>query len=387
MHKIILLIDISEEYGQNLLKGIVKYSKEFGPWVFCKMPIFYREIHGIEGVISFAKDWGADGIIARLHSESDVKAIVDAGIHLIIEDFKERSLGVTNITGGYFEAGEMGAEYFINKGFKNFAFYGFKNIVWSRERFEGFQNYLSNHGFDVSHLDQDYQSLNELWYYKPSSLSQWLLSLPKPIAIMACDDERAQHITEACKHAQIQIPEEIAVLGVDNDQMTCNLSDPPLSSINLDTEKGGYEAAHSMDLLITNGIKSPSNIIVKPTHIITRQSTDITSANDQYIAKALKFIHQNIDNKINVSDVLKNVPLSRRFFEIRFQEITGIAVYKYIYNLKIQKFAARLLETDKTITELALESGFAMSNNISRQFKQVKGCTPIEYRKKHKNKL
>ena len=280
----------------------------------------------------------------------------------------------------------MGAEYFIKKGFKHFGFYGFKNIVWSRERFEGFQSYLLGHKFAVHEFDQDRKGVQALWFYKPSLLSQWLKSLPKPIAIMACDDERAQHLTEACKQAQIHIPEQIAVLGVDNDQMTCNLSYPPISSINLDTEKGGYEAAKLMHQLISEKNYSPQNIIVKPTHIITRHSTDITSAKDLLIARALKFIHQNISDKINVSDVLKEVPLSRRSFEKRFYDITGVAVYKYIYNLKIQKFAERLLETDKTVSEIAMESSFGLSNNICRQFKQVKGCTPSQYRKRHINK-
>lgn len=383
MHKIILLIDISEEYGQNLLKGISKYSKEYGPWIFCKMPLFYRETLGMEGIVNFAKEWEADGIIGQLYNDHDIKKVLDAGIFLIAEDFKERFSDIVNITGGYYEAGIMGAEYFLKKGFKNFAFYGFKNIVWSRERSEGFENHINAQGFQVHHFDQDKAPTRELWYYKPSALSQWLQSLPKPIAIMACDDERGQHITEACKHANIQIPEEIAVLGVDNDVMTCNLSDPPLSSINLDTQKGGYEAARLMDQMIHNKEQLNQNIIVGPTQVITRQSTDIASTNDKYIAKALKFIHQNIDNSINVPDVIKQVPLSRRALEKRFRETTGTGVYKYIYNLQIQKFAERLLETDKSIFEIALESGFNNSKNISRQFKQVKGCTPIEYRARH----
>lgn len=383
MHKIILLIDISEEYGQNLLKGITRYSKEHGPWIFCKMPLFYRETLGMEGIVNFATEWEADGIIAQLYNDLDIKKLLNAGIFVIAEDFKERFSDIPNITGGYIEAGEMGAKYFLEKGFKNFAFYGFKNIVWSRERAVGYERYLNAQGFEVQHFDQEQAPTRELWYYKPSALSQWLQSLPKPVAIMACDDERGQHITEACKHANIQIPEEIAVLGVDNDVMTCNLSDPPLSSINLDIQKGGYEAARLMDTMIRAKKQLKQNIIVGPTQVITRQSTDIASTNDKYIAKALKFIHQNIDNSINVADVIKEVPLSRRALENRFKETTGIGVYKYIYNLQIQKFAERLLSTDKSIFEIALEAGFDNSKNISRQFKQVKGCTPIEYRKKH----
>lgn len=383
MYKVILLIDISEEYGQSLMKGIVRYSKERGPWVFCRMPLFYRETLGMEGIVNFAREWGADGIIAQLYNDVDIKPIMEAGIKLIAEDFKERFSEIPNITGGYREAGALGAAYFLEKGFKNFAFYGFRNIVWSRERSEGFEEFLNAQGYEVFHFDHDSTPTRELWYYKPSALSQWLQSLPKPVAIMTCDDERGQHITEACKHAKIRIPEEIAVLGVDNDSLTCNLSDPPLSSIGLDTEKGGYEAARLMEMMITGEIKEPVDILVKPTQVITRQSTDIASANDIYIAQALRFIHQNIENRINVKDVLKKVPLSRRALEKRFQETTGIGVYKYIYNLQIQKFAQKLLETDKTITEIALESGFNNSKNISRQFKQVKGCTPIEYRTKH----
>ncbi|NOU46333.1 MAG: DNA-binding transcriptional regulator [Bacteroidales bacterium] len=382
MHKIILLFDISEEYGKNLLKGITRYSKEHGPWVFCRMPLHYRETLGMDRVLEFAKEWEANGIIAQLYNSSDIRKILDAGIPIIAEDFKERFSDIPNITGGYFETGRMGAEYFLNKGFKNFAFYGFRNIVWSRERAEGFEEFVTEHGYTVHSYEHEETPSRELWHYMPSALSQWLKSIPKPIAIMACDDERGNHITEACKHAGIQIPEEIAVLGVDNDELTCNLSDPPLSSINLDIEHGGYETARLMDLLILNKQTGRYDIIVKPTHVITRQSTDICATTDKYIAAALKYIHLNIDNNINVKDVLKKVPLSRRALEIRFFEVTGSAVYKYICNLRIQKFTNKLLETDKSIAEIAIESGFSESKNLSRLFKQIKGTTPLKYRRK-----
>jgi len=386
MHKIILLFDIGEEYGQKLLKGIARYSKENGPWIFCRMPLFYRETLGMKGIVKFAREWEADGIIGQLYNNDDIKQILNAGIHVIAQDFKERFSNIPNITGGYFEAGEMGARYFLKKGFKNFAFYGFKNIVWSRERSDGFEHYLRSQGYKVHYFDQDMAPTRELWFYKPSVLSQWLQSLPKPVAIMTCDDERGQHITEACKQVGIQIPEEMAILGVDNDEMTCNLSDPPLSSIALNTEKGGYEAAKLMDEMITGKIGVQYDIYVMPTQIVERQSTDIASTSDRYIAKALKFIHQNIEKRITVKDVLRQVPLSRRALEMRFQETTGTGVYKYIYNLQIEKFAQKLLDSDKTIFEIAIESGFESSKNISRQFKQIKGCTPAEYRRRHLSK-
>ncbi|ULQ53281.1 AraC family transcriptional regulator [Flavihumibacter fluvii] len=383
MHKIILLFDISEQYGQSLLLGIVKYFKENSSALFCRMPLYYRETLGINGIVKFAREWGAQGIVAQLDNTKQVKKIADSGIHLILEDFRERFDDFPNITGGYFEAGQMGAEYFVKKGFKNFAFYGFKNIVWSRERSEGYESYLHNLGFDVYHFEHEELHTTNLWYYKPSALSKWLQSLPKPIAIMACDDARGQHITEACKHADIRIPDDVIVLGVDNDEMTCNLSDPPLSSVNLDTEKGGYEAARLMDLMIQGKIKKPQNVMVMPTYIVTRQSTDIAAASDEHISLALNYIHKNLENEIHVSDVLGQVPISRRSLEKRFLEVTGTSVYKYIFKLRMQRFSQRLLETDKRISEIALDAGFTLTNNISRQFKQIHGCTPGEYRKKH----
>ena len=384
MYKVILLTDFAEEYGKSLLSGITRYSREHGPWVFCRMPQFYRESKGVDGVLEWAKEWGADGMIGQFYNnKEDVEKLVNCGIPIISQDFKERHAELTNITGGYKAAGKMGAEYFLKKGFRNFAFYGFKDIVWSRERSIGFEERLNEEGYKVHYFEHRKSRSAELWYYKPSSLSEWLINLPKPIALMTCDDNQGLHITEACRHAGIRIPEHVAVLGVDNDEMLCELSDPPLSSVSLDTEKGGYEAAKLLESMIKNNIYKAEDVIVEPTQVVTRHSTDIYATNDTYIATALRFIHQNIDKNLKVEQVLEQVPLSRRSLEKRFHHITGYPVYEYIYNLRIEKFTERLLETDMTIFEIALDLGLNDSKNIARQFKQIKGCTPVEYRKKY----
>jgi LacI family transcriptional regulator len=381
-YKILLLIDFSEEYSKNILGGITRYAKDFGPWKFCRMPSFYRETIGIDGILRWAQEWGAHGIIGQFYNDNDINKIIKAKIPIIAQDFKERFTNIPNISGAYYETGKIGAEYFLKKGFKNFAFYGFKNIVWSQERAIGFEDILRKKGYPVHYFEHKKSRSRELWYYKPSSLSRWLKSLPKPVAIMACDDDQGQHITEACRHAGIRIPEEVAVLGVDNDEMICNLSDPPLSSISLDAEKGGYEAAKLMHLMIRNKVKKIYNIEVQPVQIITRHSTDIYATNDAYISSTLRFIHQNIHTNLKVEKILQQVPLSRRSLEKRFQQITGFPIYKYIYNLRTEKFAQQLLETDKTVFEIALDIGLGDGKNISRTFKKIKGCTPNEYRKK-----
>ena len=154
-----------------------------------------------------------------------------------------------------------------------------------------------------------------------------------------------------------------------------------MSSIGLDTEQGGYEAAKLMRQLIEHKDQKPYDIIVNATTIITRQSTDICATTDKQIAKALNFIHQNIENNINVEDVLKTVSISRRALEKRFLEVTDSAVYKYICLLRIRKFSDRILESEKSIYEIAIELGYNDNKNLSRLFKQIHGCTPLQYRK------
>lgn len=383
MHKIILLIDFAEDYSKSLLKGITKYSREHGPWVFCRMPLFHRETRGMAEILNWAHEWEADGIIGQLYNDGSVEKIVRAGIPVIAQDFEERFTEIPNITGAYRETGAMAADYFIKKGFQHFAFYGFKNIVWSRERAEGFDERVTRSGYRVTYFEHEKARSSELWYYKPSSLSEWLLSLPKPIAIMACDDRLGQHITEACRHSGIRIPEEVAVLGVDNDEMLCELSDPPLSSIALDAEKGGYDAARLLDHLIRGDASELHDIVVEPTQVITRQSTDIYATHDEYIASSLNYIHQNIDKNLRVDEVVKQVPLSRRSLEIRFQRVIGCPIYHYIQNLRMEKFSKKLLETDQAVFEIAMDLGLNDMKNIARQFKQIKGCTPLEYRHRY----
>ncbi len=384
MIKIILLTDFGEEYGMSLLKGVTRYAQEHGPWAFCRMPAYYRETKGLKGILQWAWEWKANGILGQFYNNSEPEKLMGAGISVLAQDFKERHTKIPNITGDYIETGKMGAEYFLKKGFENFAFYGFKDIVWSRERSLGFEERVKKEGYFVHYFEQKTRTkTRELWYYKPSALSKWLISLPKPIALMTCDDNQGIHVTEACRLASIKIPEEVAVLGVDNDEILCNLADPPLSSIALDTIKGGYESARLLEEMIKNQNREFYDIVVKPTQVVTRNSTDIYATKDAYIGTALKYIHNNMDKNLKVDEVLKQVPLSRRSLEKRFHKVTGYPVYEYILNLRIEKFTHKLLETDLSIFEIAVDLGLNDSKNIARQFRQVKGCTPVEYRKKY----
>ena len=383
MARVILLTDFGEEYSKNLLKGIVQYSRETKPWVLCRMPLSYRDVHGIQGVLKWAKEWKANVIIGQFYNSDNVDLFVKEGIIAIAQDFKSRFTTIPNITGNHIRAGEIGAQYFIQKGFKNYAFLGIKNAIWSTERCEGFKNTLIKKGMFDSFYEYQKNSEEELWFYE-ENLAQWIEDLPKPLAIMACDDNQAHYITEICRLRDIRIPSEISLRGVDNDTMLCLLSDPPISSLNQNTERGGYEVARLIDKMIADPQYSWTDIIVQPSHITTRASSDIFASSNPHISVIIRYIHKEINTKLTIADLLKLVPLSRRALETLFKEITGDSVYAYILKLRIEKLASELIETSKPIIEIALELGYGDYKNLSRQFKKIKGCTPSEYRDRNK---
>ena len=386
MVRLILLTDFTEAFAHNLLRGILEYSKGREPWVVCRMPPSYKETYGLASVLKWAKKWEADAIIAQFNDDDDVDLFRQNGIVALAQDFKSRFSTIPNITSEYKLTGRMAADFFLQKGFRNFAFYGYRNVVWSEERCTGFRERIIEYGFGDNFYDYRKQPLENLWYYESEPLADWIKSLPHPIALMACDDTQANRIMEVCRVLGIRIPEEIAVLGVDNDEIICSLSEPPLSSVSLNIEKGGYEAARLIDTLISDEKATCEDVIIHPVTIVNRLSTDIYATDNPAILAALKYIHLNLANKINVEDVVRQVPLSRRLLEMRFRQATGKSIYQYLFDLRMERFSQLLLASDAPIAELAVQVGLPDSKNLARQFKQYKGCVPAEYRKQNRIK-
>ena len=381
MIKILLLTDFSSGYSRSLLENVVRYAREVGPWAFYRMPLYFRELYGDEGVVEWAKKWEADAIIAQF-SDIDLSVLNQLNIPIIVQNYKERSSGISNLTGDYFGTGVIAANFFLHKGYKSFAYYGLTDTVWGRERGEGFKKIVSNKGYEVYEFNNRKRVPSEKWSFDVEQVSRWLLSLPKPIALFACDDYYALQITEVCKMYDISIPEEIAVLGVDNDKLLCNISDPQLSSIELDIENGGYEAGKLLHQFIEKKIIAPVDIIIKPVRIVPRASTERFAVSDRHIEQLLQYIDKNYQNPLSVDELTQIIPFSRRVLEKKFKRETGTSVYQYLLDLRIEKFADLLITTDLPLIEAATRSGFTDYKNISRIFTKAKEMTPLQYRKR-----
>lgn len=381
------MTDFSEAYARRILLGVARYAHDIGEaWTLCRLNTNVRDKYGLDAVLDYAKKFHADAIIGQFYKTDNVSAFKEAGIITIAQEFKDRFDNIINISGEHHKAGRTGAEYFINKGFHNFAYLGMEKVIWSDERMKGFKDKVLSK--DTTHtFSEFFLPHGDLWAaYDMTELSQWLKSLPKPVAIMACDDNNAFLIVEVCrklaleeKADRMRIPDDIAVLGVDNDESICCLSFPNLSSLNQEVEKGGYDLARLVDELMKNPSAERKDVIVPIGNIVSRQSSDIFVNDDPSIARVLRYIHENISQKISVNDIVAEVPLSRRLLESRFKKELGTSIYDYIIRIRIEKIA-ELLTEGATVSEAAFELGLTDIKNVSRSFKRLMGCTPSEYR-------
>lgn len=383
MLHVLLITDFTESFASKLLQGIVRYSRRKEQWAVCRMPPAFKQMIGIPGVVRWAKDWGADAVIGQFEETDDISLFGLNGIVCVAQDFKKKFKSIPNITADYLGTGRMAARFFIDHGFRNFGFFGYNSVCWSDERCEGFREEVVSSGFRDNFYSYNLQDIDHLWYYERESLSEWLRIIPKPIGIMACDDNQGNNLIEACHAEGIKIPEQVSVIGVDNDELLCNLGSTTLSSIFVDIEDGGYRTAELIENLVTNPDALPEDVVMKPVKIVGRMSTAAFATRDTQIQKAVQFIHKNYLKKISVNDVIDEVALSRRLLERRFRDVTGKGVYQYITDLRIKHFAEMLIDTDEQVVEIALSFGESDTKSISRRFKQIYGCSPSEWRKQH----
>ena len=387
MIRVLIISDFTESFSHKLLAGLVDYSRQKEQWIVRRMPPEYKAQIGIPGVIRIAKEWDVNAVIGQFEPTDDIGLFAENGIVAIAQDYKKKFTTIPNITADYIGTGRMAARFFIDRGFRNYGFFGFNDVCWSDERCEGFRREIEEAGFGDSFYAYRMQEIDMVWYYQRNRLREWLQTVPKPIAILACDDNQGTNLIEACHGIGIKIPEEVSVIGVDNDESLCSLGSTTLTSIQIDIEEGGRQTGALVERLVADPTAPAEDVVLKPVKIVGRLSTAAFATTDQQILNALLYIHKNALKKISVTDVMAEAALSRRLLERRFKSVTGKTLYEYITDQKLKYFAEQLADTDEQVINIALSMGENDTKSISRRFKQLYGCTPVEWREKQrKNK-
>ena len=378
MKRIILLLETSRAFGRQLIIGIVRYSRLNGRWSFYKEPI------DIKSSIPNLTGWNPDGIIMR-----DTLITKDLLRFKIPTIFAPHGFDYPKdipviITDSYSIA-KMASGHFIEKGFKNLAYCGFDGIVWSEQRKMYFNKFNEKSGFKTYNYVPSKTTRQYDWEKEQRQVCKWVMELPKPVGIFACNDDHGQHILEVCKLMNLKVPEDVAVLGVDNDLMVCEFGDPPLSSIALNTESAGFEAARLLDTMMKSGKKmNGRQIVATASHIVQRQSSDILAVDDSEVAMAIHYIKNNAKNKILVQDIAAAAGIGRQTLEKKFRKNIHRTIYDEIQRVRVELISKLLIETDDTISQISSLFNFTDVEHISRFFKKEKGVGLREYRKIHK---
>lgn len=383
MPKVALLVETSRGYGRNLLRGVMRYARLHGPWGFYVTPGDFVQ------ALPRMKSWGGTGIIARVETAAVARAILASGLPTIALGLTDEQLRpdsplsrLSEVVSDSRAAGRMAAEHLLERGLRNLAYVGAPGRVWSSRRQEGFCERVREAGFEPRVNVPGRSPRGASWEREQPALVRWLGSLPRPVGVMACDDDRGREVLAACRDAGLRVPEEVAVVGVDNDELLCELADPPLSSVALNAEAGGYRAAALLDRMMRGESLEPTRLLVEPLRVVARRSTDIVALDDPEVAAALHFIHDHATEPIGVADVVKDVMISRRALELRFRKVVGRTLHAEIRRVRLERASRLLLETDLPITRVADAAGFGRTSYLAQAFREAFGTTPARYRRR-----
>jgi LacI family transcriptional regulator len=384
MKHVAILIETSRAYGRGLLRGIARFHGQSQDWMT------YFEPHGLgEALRAWFETWRGDGVLARIDDRRTARILESLKIPVI--NLRGTPSGTTFpfVGSNNLIVAQVGAKHLIDCGFERLAFVGYQSGLHRgfSARSEAFFDAASLAGkhcttFTVPPLNE--RKLN--WMSSQQKLLRWLKKLDKPIGIMTANDDLGLRVLEACRQGQIRVPDEVAVLGVDNDEYLCNLAIPPLSSISINSEETGFYAAKLLDALM-RGRKVPSQLPqIAPGEVVARRSTDIIAIDDEEVAKALRFIRENACRPINVTDVLLHFAISRSSLSSRFRQKIGKSVHECIQQVRIDTAKRLLTITDMPIKLVSKASGFRSVQYMSRVFLLVTNETPAEYRRKYLSK-
>jgi LacI family transcriptional regulator len=376
-----LVFDYNLAYPRGVLRGVKRFAETRPHWILVPLDTERLTGRALQAV-------RPDALIALVISEALAEALRAPGcpvvnVASVLADEPFPRVGVNHR-----QVGELAARHLRERGFRHFGFVGHPNHSYSTEREAGFRRGLApgTHSLACYHERPapSYRQRGRLLVLN-EGLKRWLMALPKPAGVFACHDVWGLQVVEACRVTGLWVPEEVAVIGVDNDDLLCELARPSLSSIVVPAERIGYEAAALLERLL-QGAKAPRKPhLIPPAGVVTRQSSDVLAGADAEVTAAARFIRDHAHQLLSVEDVLRAVPVSRRSLERRFRALLERGLGEEIRRVHLERAKDLLATTALSIAEVAEQSGFASVHYLSRVFRRETGITPTAHRRQFRN--
>lgn len=379
--QVAVMLPPSIKVCRDMKRGVLRYARTHGPWT----------LHLIEDR-SLMQRLSAErsiysGIIGQPTNEDAVRMVARMKVPMVLVDPQFSKLSrlhrqivahASLIRCDTEEVGRLAARHFLSAGYRNFAYVGAGPYdVWSKRRYSAFAEVIKACGFTASNF---VPTTDVTLSDQSEELCRWLVSLPKPCAILCAWDLRARQTIDACVLAGIAVPDEVTVLGVDDDEDLCFSVNPPIPSIRMDAERAGYEAARVLDDMMRGGT-GEDYIDYGPVEIVNRGAPrPIAGWNDPFARGIIEFVMLNAANRVTVRDVACHANVSVRVLERRFAAIVGKTVRAYIEEVRLERVKTMLRETNESIKSIALTCGYATVSHLTARFREHEQMTMSDYR-------
>lgn len=376
--RVALLIDTTRAYGREVLRGAWHYIQEHGPW-----SILFRPTSFEQPLPEWVGSWDGDGIITYIGSPQTA-GLLKKSPACTVDLLGDLPSGCPFVGADHRRIAEMAAEHLLERGLSNFAACGLRTGLRPGldARAALFQKKIEEAGYPCAVFRPRGGGRAPLsWEKEQLQIELWMVALPKPVGIFACNDTRGREALFVCHQAGFHVPDEVAVLGAGNDELLCELSDERLSSIDVDPQRVGYRAAEVLDRMMA-GHDVPEETLIPPRYVVARQSTDLLAVNDVAVATALRFIRRHASNPISVNDVVAQVSVERRVLERRFRDVVGRSLKSEITRTRLQRAKELLAETNLSCEKIAQRCGFGSPSYFMDLFHRKVGMTAGAFRGK-----
>ena len=374
--RVALFVETSLAPGRGILRGISRYVREHYPWSLHHEPRYLED-----GLPAWLKWVCPDGVIVRLHN----KRLRDAVLELkaptvdVLGLCPHESIPLVHVDNE--ATAQLAATHLQERGFRHFGVCGLENVNWSEMRSRAFVSFLAQAGYQCEVHQMVGQSRSRRrWEAEHEKLLQWVANLPKPCGVLVCGDSLGPPFLEACRRAAIMLPDEVAVIGVSNDEMLCEMANPPLSSVVSNHGRVGYEAASLLDGMMRGEPMPDAPIYISPLRVAVRQSTDVLAIDDPDTITAIRFIRNHACDGISIEDVVEATLLSRSTLKRRFREFLGRSIHDEIVRVRVLQAQQLLADTNLSIGQIAHKVGFSHPEYFTVVFKSAVGKTPRQCR-------
>jgi LacI family transcriptional regulator len=378
--RVAISVDLNWGYKRHLevYAGCQKYADEAG-WDCSINPAAHHMLKPQDGGVLY------DGVIARATTRL-AQAAKEAGVPVVNVWVNSPAQGLPSVLADFEASGLMAAEHLLSRGFRRFGYLGFQRDIDSQRQFHGFRIAVRKNGFpcDLLSVNRNCQDGNaHTWEDFVRGLEKWIDSWELPIGIFVAQDIFCRFLIDVCRAKGLHVSEDVAIVGTHNETEICNSPSPSLTSIDLGFGQVGYRAAAMLDRLMSGEVAAAEPELVPPAELVPRQSTDVYASGDPVVARAMRFIAENGHQRIQVKHVASAVATTRRTLERKFRDAMGRSIAGEITRLRLQRAKRRMVETDASMKDVAIEAGFRTADHFGKVFTRVEGISPSQYRGEH----